>query len=223
MRRRRRSGPLWLLFWAAVVLLSAPAIDILYAVWPWPDGPRGPAPIREAALAEHERVASMADGRVWRVIEAVRDGTYRVLWGWTGLDYLIRETSAAEGGASLNDGMRLLAGGARPVWEALYWGVMLRGMRFGVLAVSAPLFVVAAIGAVVDGIAAWWLRRTAAVRESGFIYHRAKLGLHLSVLALWLVYVLPPVPMDPATVIPPFVLLFALALRLSVTWFKKHL
>ena len=42
-------------------------------------------------------------------------------------------------------------------------------------------------------------------------------------LLVWAVYLLPPMPMDPRWVLPPFVVAFAIALRLRVSFFKKHL
>ncbi len=76
-------------------------------------------------------------------------------------------------------------------------------IHLGVLVLAMPLFLITACAAAADGLITWYLRRTGAGRESGFIYHRTKRGLALSVLALWLVYLVPPIPLDPRWVIPP--------------------
>ena len=99
--------------------------------------------------------------------------------------------------------------------------VLLLGL--GVLVVTIPLVGMAAAGAATDGLVTWYRRRTSAGRESAFIYHRVKRGLALALLALWLVYLLPPVYLDPRYVLPPFLLVWAVGIRFMVAYFKKHL
>jgi hypothetical protein len=67
------------------------------------------------------------------------------------------------------------------------------------------------------------MRRTGGGRESGFIYHRAKRAVPVFLLLVWAVYLVPPVPMNPRWAIPPFIVLFAIALRLRVSYFKKYI
>lgn len=95
-------------------------------------------------------------------------------------------------------------------------------MRLAVLVLCLPLFVVVGASAVADGVYGWLMRRTGGARESGLIYHRAKRAFPVFLLLVWVLYLLPPVPMDPRWVIPPFVVLFAIAFRLRVAYFKKH-
>ncbi len=105
----------------------------------------------------------------------------------------------------------------------LLLSVQLIGLRLGVLLVSLPLFLVAAVGGAVDGATAWYLRRTRVDRESGFIYHRAKFALWIAIFVLCAVYLAPPSRLDPKSVIPPFVAIFAITVRISVAYFKKYL
>lgn len=113
--------------------------------------------------------------------------------------------------------------GTQDLFESFYWSIQLIGLRLGVLLVSLPLFLMAAIGGAIDGGAAWYLRRTSVGRESGFIYHRAKFALWFAMFSLWALYLVPPVALDPRHVIPPFVAIFALTVRFSVSWFKKYI
>lgn len=102
-------------------------------------------------------------------------------------------------------------------------GLQLFALRCAVLVLALPLFVVVAIVAIADGVYGWLMRRSGGARESGFIYHRAKRAFPATIVLMWLTYLVPPIPMDPRWVLPPFVLLFALVLRLRVAYFKKHI
>ncbi|MEM6483889.1 MAG: DUF4400 domain-containing protein [Pseudomonadota bacterium] len=106
--------------------------------------------------------------------------------------------------------------------ETAYLGLQLFAGRLAVLVLSMPLFLAVGAVAISDGLFGWLQRRTVAGRESGFIYHRAKRAFPVFVVVLWLVYLVPPVEMDPRWIIPPFVVLFAIALRLRVSFFKKY-
>lgn len=109
------------------------------------------------------------------------------------------------------------------VVDAAVQGLQLFALRIAVLLLSLPLFLTVAAAAVADGVYGWLIRRSAGARESGFIYHRAKRAFPSILVLMWLVYLVPPVAMDPRWVLPPFVVLFAIALRLRVAYFKKHL
>ena len=117
--------------------------------------------------------------------------------------------------AALIDGLWVLV-------ETALLRLQLFAMRLAVLVLCLPLFVGVGASAVADGVYGWLMRRTGGARESGFIYHRAKRAFPAFLLLAWALYLLPPVPMDPRWVIPPFVVLFAIAFRLHVAYFKKH-
>jgi integrating conjugative element membrane protein (TIGR03747 family) len=108
-------------------------------------------------------------------------------------------------------------------FETAYYSVQLLGLRLGVLVVSLPLFAVAGLGGFLDGLINWYLRRTGGGRESGFIYQRAKFALWGAVFLLWACYLVLPVALDPRWLIPPFVVLFGLGVRVATAWFKKYL
>jgi integrating conjugative element membrane protein (TIGR03747 family) len=109
------------------------------------------------------------------------------------------------------------------VVDAAVQGLQLFALRIAVLLLSLPLFLAVAAAAVSDGVYGWLIRRSAGARESGFIYHRAKRAFPSILVLMWLVYLVPPVAMNPRWVLPPFVVLFAIALRLRIAYFKKHL
>jgi len=223
MNQRRRTGILRTLLWGVALVAITLVVHLLYVAWPWPGQPRGVAALQRTVEAEWTLVSELADERSGTVIAATVDWTYRVSFAWTGLDELVRGAVQAGPEATADDAMRRFVLSTWMFWETVYWSVQLIGLRIGVLLVSLPLFIVAAVGGAADGIMGWYLRRTGGGRESGFIYHRAKFALWASVFILWAVYLVPPVPLDPRLIIPPFVLLFGIGIRVAVSWFKKYL
>lgn len=109
------------------------------------------------------------------------------------------------------------------ILETAVIGLELFAARLAILVLSLPLFAALGGAAISDGIYGWLMRRTSGSRESGFVYHRAKRIAPALMIMLWVVYLVPPVPMDPRWVIPPFIVVSAAALQLRVTYFKKHI
>ena len=109
------------------------------------------------------------------------------------------------------------------VVETAILGLQLFTARLAVLVLSLPLFLPLGGAAIADGFYGWLMRRTSGARESGFIYHRAKRAVPIFFMMLWAVYLVPPVPLDPRWAIPPFLIIFTVALRLRVSYFKKYI
>lgn len=223
MNRGRLMGVLWTLKWFFIVCLLVLCVDMLYVLWPYPSGARGVETLKANLAAEVELIARLADDRSWSVIHAIVGGLYEVLFVWTGLDTFMRRAMDPTPLSPLNETMRSFVLGNWVFLETAATGLQLFGLRLGVLVLAAPLFLVTGFAAAADGLVTWYLRRTGAGRESGFIYHRSKRSLALSVLALWIVYLVPPVPLDPRWVVPPFLLMFGITVRVAVGYFKKYL
>jgi len=221
--RRRRAGLLGLAIALALLLPLTLAAHLMYVAWPWAGGARSVESFRNNVQAEWAHVSGLAPGRAGKVIEAVADGVYTATFDWTGLHYLVSTAASDQPLSGSGEAMRRFVLGLWAVFGTAYWSIQLIGLRLGVLAVAAPLFVLAAVGAAADGLVNWYLRRSGGGRESGFLYHRAKFALWASLFALWLVYLLPPVPMDPLQVLPAFVVVFGLAVRIAASYFKKYL
>lgn len=221
--KNRRTGLAALVVWAGLLILLTLAVHFAYSLWPWPVEPRGAAPLREVVMMERARVEALAGEPSIELIGSAIEWTYRIAFEWTGLDSFMRSAMEPTPEDGADEIARRMASGMRGLIETLYWSVQLIGLRLGVLLASVPLFLVAAIGGAADGAAAWYLRRTSVGRESGFIYHRAKFALWIAMFALWAIYLVPPVALDPKNVIPPFVAIFAVTVRLSVSWFKKYI
>jgi integrating conjugative element membrane protein (TIGR03747 family) len=216
--KHRHSGIKALAIGLGLIVFSTLAVHFIYAAWPWPDAPRGSAPLKETVVTERARVERLADSTSIEAIGSTIMWTYRIAFEWTGLDSLMQSSMKP----SADEVARRITIGTQDLIEIFYWSVQLIGLRLGVLIASMPLFLFASIGGAIDGSAAWYLRRTSVGRESGFIYHRAKFGLWFAIFSLLGLYLIPPVALDPLIVIPPFIAISALTLRLSVSWFKKY-
>ena len=208
--------------WFFILFVAVLVIDVLFTLWPWPDGPRGPEALHTIILRESALLETLGDGASLQVIHTIYEWLYRVVFVWTGLDELMRR---AQDPATLTGMDRFMRAFVTSNWDFLataLYGLRLFAMRMGVVILAMPLFLTTAIGATADGLVTWYLRRSGAGRESGFIYHRAKRGLWLLVIALWVVYLIPPVIFDPRLVVAPALLLFGLLVRTTVAWFKKY-
>ena len=220
---RRRSPVLSALKGFAVLALLVLVVDIVYVLWPYPNGPQGIGALQSVVNEETALIAELTDDASAWIIRNLGAWIYQAAFVWTGLDELMRRAAAPVPMAGANEFMR---GFVRANWlflETAAWGLQLFALRLGVLVLAMPLFLITAIGAIADGVVPWYRRRAGGGRESGFIYHRAKRTLTLSVLALGVVYLLPPVPLDPRLVIPPFLLVFGIGARLTMAYFKKYL
>jgi integrating conjugative element membrane protein (TIGR03747 family) len=190
--------------------------------WPYPDGPRGVEPLRDTVHREAEIVGRLADERSRGFIRTIVTGAHTACFVWTGIDEMTIRFADPAPLPETDEGMRRLFLANWEALEAAVFGLQLFSMRRGVLLLAVPLFAITAIGAIADGLVTWYRRRTVTDRESAFIYHRTKRGLAIAMLGLGLVYLLPPLLVDPRYVLPPFLLAVALAVRFVAAYFKKY-
>lgn len=95
--------------------------------------------------------------------------------------------------------------------------------RLLILTLSLPLFLMAAFTGLVDGLVRRDLRRFGAGRESGFIYHRAKMLIVPLLVLPWLLYPALPVTVRPVLILLPSAAVLGLVVSISAGSFKKYL
>jgi integrating conjugative element membrane protein (TIGR03747 family) len=96
-------------------------------------------------------------------------------------------------------------------------------VRLLVLFLSLPLFVMAVLVGLIDGLVRRDLRKFGAGRESGFLYHRARATLlPLFVLPL-VIYLALPISVHPVFALLPGAVLLAVAVDVTAGSFKKYL
>ncbi len=96
-------------------------------------------------------------------------------------------------------------------------------VRLAVLCLATPVFALAGIVGLTDGLIERDRRRFGGARETGFVYHHAKRLVAPCVAAAWVLYLAWPASIHPNLVILPAAGLFGLFLAVSSATFKKHL
>jgi integrating conjugative element membrane protein (TIGR03747 family) len=96
-------------------------------------------------------------------------------------------------------------------------------VRMAVLTLAMPVFLLFGLVGITDGLVQRDLRRWGGGRESSFVYHHAKRFIMPAVLGSWFVYLSLPVSIHPNYVILPFAALFAMAVAITSSTFKKYL
>lgn len=95
-------------------------------------------------------------------------------------------------------------------------------VRLIILTLALPLFALAALTGLVDGLVRRDLRKFGAGRESSFIYHRAKRLILPAISAPWLLYLALPVSLHPLWVLLPSTVLLGVAVAITAGTFKKY-
>ena len=95
--------------------------------------------------------------------------------------------------------------------------------RLLVLTLTLPLFLMAALVGLVDGLVRRDVRRFGAGRESGFVYHRARASLLPLATLPWVIYLALPVSVAPLLILLPGAVFLGLATCIAAATFKKYL
>lgn len=96
-------------------------------------------------------------------------------------------------------------------------------VRMMVLGLTLPLFIMAALAGLTDGLVRRDIRRFGAGRESGFVFHRAKASITPLAVLPWVVYLALPVSVHPLWILLPSAILLSIAVNITAASFKKYL
>ncbi len=212
--QQRLTGLLWLAKWFFLLSLFVLVVDIFCVFVLW--SPNG-AQHLESVFQQEVALLDMQPSQVAFLADVTR-AFYEQVFVSTGIDATLRQS-----GGEIPDTAYDFADTLWPVLETAMIGLKLFALRVGVLILTLPFLALITAVAMADGFVGWYLRRTGGERESGFIYHRAKRGLAWSFLLLWIIYLVPPIPMDPKYLLPPFLIASGITTRLHIAFFKKYL
>lgn len=95
--------------------------------------------------------------------------------------------------------------------------------RLLILTLTVPLFLMAVFTGFVDGLVRRDLRRFGAGRESGFVYHRAKMMIVPMMVAPWIIYPALPMTVNPILILLPNAVALGFIVTISAGSFKKYL
>ena len=217
--QRRLTGLLWLTKWLILISLFVLIVDLFCVFVLW--SPNGLWRLQNVLYAELE-LLNIPQSEV-NFLVGITHSFYNAFFVSTGIDGMMRTATNLPAIDESQQTALELTELMRPVVETAMVGLQLFAMRIGVLILTLPFLVIVTLAAMADGFVGWFLRRTGGERESGFIYHRAKRSLAWSFLLLWSIYLIPPIPMNPIYIIPPFLLAAGITTRLHVAFFKKYL
>jgi integrating conjugative element membrane protein (TIGR03747 family) len=164
--------------------------------------------------------------------QPIRTAQHLVDWTYEHLFIRIRlldriETASAtqpnSRGAGFPDLLRSAGTSLQPYALAAGYTVLTFLVRLLVLCLTLPLFALAWLVGLVDGLARRDLRRFGAGRESGFVYHRARATLMPLAVLPWVLYLAMPVSVHPLWIILPGAILLSIAVNLTAATFKKYL
>lgn len=96
-------------------------------------------------------------------------------------------------------------------------------VRVAILILALPVFLMAGVVGVTDGLTERDLRTWSGGRESGYVFHISLIMIMPALILAWTLYLSMPISIHPALVVLPFAILFALAIRLAAASFKKYL
>lgn len=96
-------------------------------------------------------------------------------------------------------------------------------LRLAILLQALPLFALAIIIGLIDGLVRRDLRRFGAGHESGFVYHHARRMIESSLAAAGLVWLVLPFVLVPEYILVPGVIIIGLVISTTIGTFKKHL
>lgn len=106
---------------------------------------------------------------------------------------------------------------------AAIYAVLTYLARLLILTLTIPLFLMAVFTGLVDGLVRRDLRRFGAGRESGFIYHRAKILIMPMMVSPWIIYPALPMTVSPILILLPSAAALGFIVSISAGSFKKYL
>lgn len=107
--------------------------------------------------------------------------------------------------------------------EAMFYVIIVFVIRLFIIILTSPLFLLAGLVGLVDGLVQRDLRKFGVGRESAFKYHHAKKSLTPIMLVAWILYLSIPFSIHPNLILIPAAVLFGLMIRLTASNFKKYL
>lgn len=154
-----------------------------------------------------------------KILESLNDWVV-VRSGWAQSDIQLKLLSRE---ASLQGQLAQAYVGGQEYLLAALFTVCTFVVRLTVLILATPLFLLAVLTGVVDGLMRRDLRKFGADRESSFVYHRAKRTLLPVMISPWVIYLSLPWSLNPNWVLLPSAALLGIMVAITATTFKKYL
>lgn len=157
--------------------------------------------------------------------ETISSSLHHWLFEWTRLTDFVRWVSAPDASqeSRLRQALRAIYLPVSDYVLAAITITQLFAVRLAVLILALPAFFLLGLLGLIDGLVERDLRKWGGGRESAYKYHHAKRVVAPSVILVWIIYLAMPVSVNPSFVVLPFALLFAFAIAIASSTFKKYL
>jgi len=96
-------------------------------------------------------------------------------------------------------------------------------VRLTILVLATPLFLLATLTGLVDGLIRRDLRKFGAGRESSFVYHRAKRAVIPLLTVPWVIYLSLPFSVNPMAIFLPCSAMALITTAITAATFKKYI
>ncbi|OOF53749.1 integrating conjugative element membrane protein [Rodentibacter genomosp. 2] len=147
----------------------------------------------------------------WAILQ-----THHWLFVRTGIQAWLNDPSSSEWGAWIYHYLRDYV-------ESALYVIITFIIRLMIIVLTSPLFLLAALVGIVDGLVQRDLRRFGVGRESAFKYHHAKRAIFPVMLVAWILYLSIPFSIHPNWILIPSAVFFGLTISFTLSNFKKHL
>lgn len=214
--------------WLLVSLLVSILVEWIGLVFWWEE--QGLAHSRQMLVDELQYLGADFDHGGWaahrvQVARDLSDQVYSLVFERTGLVELVHWVTPVPSPdeSGIRAGLHRLY---TPVAEFVMAAMQMTRVfvvRLTILVLAMPVFALFAWVALVDGLVLRDLRRWGGGRESSFVYHYARKAALPLFLSAWVLYLVSPVSVHPSWIILPFAQVFALAVRVTASTFKKYL
>ncbi len=154
-----------------------------------------------------------------KILERINDSVV-VRSGWAQSDFQLKLLSRE---ASLQGQLAQAYVAGQDYLLAALFTVFTFVVRLTVLTLATPLFLLAVLTGMVDGLMRRDLRKFGADRESSFVYHRAKRTLLPLMVSPWVIYLSLPWSLNPNWILLPCAALLGFMVAITATTFKKYL
>lgn len=107
--------------------------------------------------------------------------------------------------------------------EATLYILIVFVIRLMIIILTSPLFMLAGLVGLIDGLVQRDLRRFGVGRESAYKYHHAKRWVAPVMFLAWIIYLSIPISIHPNFILIPSAILFGVMISLTASNFKKYL
>ena len=217
---------LTMLFFLIMALFFSIVVEWVGMVYWWPDEGADHAKMmleNELHYLDRDFYRSIVTASPMQFAANFVDTAYHYLFEWTGFTRFLTGLFDYSGSDEIMHQARMTVLRIWPFIESMLAITQLFFVRLAILTLATPIFVLAFLAGLTDGLVQRDLRRWGGGLESSFLYHQTKRFIVPMFISAWMVYLAMPISVHPSWIILPFALLFGGSTAVTMSTFKKYL